>query len=85
MSDKWKKLTAFLCPDLNAREHSGGRICNTVSLITSAHDSCSSFLSGRTRQYTWGRGGKRVCVCVESVKWGGGGCGGETVKCFIAF
>ena len=82
MSDKWKKLTAFLCPDLNAREHSGGRICNTVSLITSAHDSCSSFLSGRTRQYTWGRGEKRVCVCGECEV---GGCGGETVKCFIAF
>ena len=58
----WHLLTAFLCPDLNAREHSGGRICSTVSLITSAHDSCSSFLSGRTRQYTWGRRGSSVCV-----------------------
>ena len=83
MSDKWKKLTAFLCPDLNAREHSGGRICNTVSLITSAHDSCSSFLSGRTRQYTWGRGEKRVCACGECEVGGVWWRDSEVLYCFL--
>ena len=43
-------LTGFLCPDLKAREHSGGVIWSRLLLTTVTQDSPSSSLSGRTLQ-----------------------------------